>query len=46
MRELSGDQTLEFGNQLVSTFRRQIELEEFDRNEALAGRVIGTKNGS
>jgi hypothetical protein len=46
MRQVGGDQTFEFGNELMTTFRRQIELEQLDGNEALAGRVIGSKDGS
>jgi hypothetical protein len=46
MRQLGGDQTLEFGDELMATFRRQIELEQFDGDEPLASRVIGTKDRS
>ena len=46
MRQLGGDQAFEFRDELMTTFRRQIELEQLDGDEALAGRVIRTKDGS
>ena len=46
MGELGRDQTLEFSDELMTTFRRQIEFEQFDGDEAFAGRVIRTKDGS
>jgi hypothetical protein len=46
MRELGSDQALELGDQLMTTFRRQIELEQLDGDEAFAARVIGAKDRS
>jgi hypothetical protein len=46
MSELSRDQAFEFSDELMTTFRRQIEFEQLDGDEALAGRVIRTKDGS
>jgi hypothetical protein len=35
MREIGGDQLLELGDELVRFLRRQVEPEQFDRNETI-----------
>jgi hypothetical protein len=46
MGELGGDQAFEFSDELMPAFGREIEFEQLDGDEALAGRVIRTKDGS
>ena len=46
MRQVGGDQTLEFGDELMRALGRQVQFEEFDGDEPLASRVIGTKDRS
>ena len=38
------DQALEFANQLMGTLRRQVEAEDFDRDEAIALRFVRPKH--
>jgi hypothetical protein len=38
------DQPLEFADQLMDTFGRQVEAEDFDRNQAIALRFVRTKH--
>ena len=45
-RQTGGDQTLEFGNELMDALGRQVELKEFDGHEALAVRIERAKHGS
>ena len=44
MRQIGGDELLEFGDEPVHAVRRQIEFEELDCNEALALCVISAKD--
>jgi hypothetical protein len=43
VRQLGGDKALELGDELVAALGRQIELEQFDRDEPLMRRVVGAK---
>ncbi|HEY7285999.1 MAG TPA: hypothetical protein VH497_11175 [Vicinamibacterales bacterium] len=43
MVQFGGNQLFEFGNELVDAFGRQIQLEELDRNQAFAPRVISAE---
>jgi hypothetical protein len=38
------DQLFEFADQLMDTFGRQVEAEDFDRNQAIALRFVRTKH--
>ena len=44
MRQIGGDQALEFGDELMRPLRREIEFEEFHRDEPLARRIVGAKH--
>jgi hypothetical protein len=44
MREVCGDKTLEFCNELMRALRRQVEFEELDGDEPLQRRIVGSKN--
>ena len=46
MHELGGDEPLELGYELMYTFRREIELEDFDCDEAIASRFVRTEDRS
>ena len=44
MRETGGNQTVEFRDELMRPLRREIEFEEFHRDESLACRIVGAKH--
>jgi hypothetical protein len=44
MGEICGDETLEFCNELMRAFRRQVEFEELDGDEPLQRGIVGSKN--
>ena len=46
MRQIGGDQTFERRDELMDTLGRQIELEELDRDEPLAFRIVRPKHRS
>ena len=46
VREPGGDQLLEFGDQLVRAFRREVEFEQLDGDEPLACRIVRAKHRS
>ena len=46
MLQLGLDQLLEFGDELMNTFRRKVEAEQLDRDETIAILVVSTKDGS
>src|SRR4051794_22547447 len=45
VREIRGNELFEFGDQLVRAFGWQIEAEQFDGDESILLRLIGTKHG-
>jgi hypothetical protein len=44
MREVCGDETLEFCNELMRALRRQVQFEELDGDEPLQRRIVGSEN--
>ena len=46
MLELGGDQLFEFRDELVNAFRRKIEPEHFDRDQAIAFGIVSTEDRS
>jgi len=46
MREFGGDQPFEGGHELVDALGRQIEFEEFDRDEMFAFGIVRSKDSS
>jgi hypothetical protein len=44
VRQVGGDEAFELGDELVAALRRQIELEQFDRDQPLMRRVVGAKD--
>src|SRR6184192_1309989 len=46
MRESGGDDSLQLSDELMNAFRRQLEAEEFDRDEAIALGFVRAKDGS
>jgi hypothetical protein len=46
VRQISGDQLLELGDQAVGSLRRKIQAEPLDRDESLLVRIVRAKNGT
>jgi hypothetical protein len=44
MREVRGDEALEFCDELMRALRRHVEFEELDGDEPLQRRIVGSKN--
>ena len=44
MRQTSGDQRLEFGDELMHALRRQIQAEQFDGDEPVAIGLVRTEH--
>ncbi len=45
MRQLRGDESFESRDELMNFFRREIEVEELHRDQALTLRVVGADTG-
>ena len=46
MREIRGDQPLQFVDELMDALRRKVELEQFDRDEPIAVWFVRAEDGS
>ena len=46
VRQIGGDQPLEFGDELMPALRRQVEFEQLDGDEPLARRIVRAKHRS
>jgi hypothetical protein len=46
VRQRRPDQALQFRDDLVHAFRREVEREDFDRDEPIAFRIERTKNSA
>ena len=46
MREIRGDQPLQFVDELMDALRRKVELEQFDRDEPIAVGFVRAEDGS
>jgi hypothetical protein len=45
MREVGSNEAFEIGDELVHALGRQVEAEEFDRDELVLSRIVGAKHG-